>query len=108
MQTLSFLCIFGCAGESDRGKRPMMTKIATDKSDVTILTSDNPKTEDPLDILDDMLAGVGWTMQEYLKHGENDYYPPLPNGNRIFLHDIRRVAVRCAVAMGKEGDIVVR
>ncbi|KAK0586541.1 hypothetical protein LWI29_008644 [Acer saccharum] len=101
------ITVIGCAGESDRGKRPMMTKIATDKSDVTILTSDNPKTEDPLDILDDMLAGVGWTMQEYLKHGENDYYPPLPNGNRIFLHDIRRVAVRCAVAMGEEGDIVV-
>ncbi|XP_031278374.1 UDP-N-acetylmuramoyl-L-alanyl-D-glutamate--2,6-diaminopimelate ligase MurE homolog, chloroplastic [Pistacia vera] len=101
------ITVFGCAGESDRGKRPMMTKIATDKSDVTILTSDNPKTEDPLDILDDMLAGVGWTMQEYLKHGENDYYPPLPNGHRLFLHDIRRVAVRCAVAMGEEGDMVV-
>lgn len=60
-----------------------------------------------VDILDDMLAGVGWTMQDYLKHGENDYYPPLPNGHRLFLHDIRRVAVRCAVAMGEEGDIVV-
>lgn len=60
-----------------------------------------------MDILDDMLAGVGWTMQEYLKHGENDYYPPLPNGHRLFLHDIRRVAVRCAVAMGEEGDMVV-
>lgn len=54
-----------------------------------------------------MLAGVGWTMQDYLKHGENDYYPPLPNGHRLFLHDIRRVAVRCAVAMGEEGDMVV-
>lgn len=61
----------------------------------------------PVDILDDMLAGVGWTMQEYLKYGENDYYPPLPNGHRLFLHDIRRVAVRCAVAMGEEGDMVV-
>jgi len=60
-----------------------------------------------VDILDDMLAGVGWSMQEYLKHGENDYYPPLPNGHRLFLHDIRRVAVRCAVAMGEEGDMVV-
>ncbi|KAF6175096.1 hypothetical protein GIB67_022777 [Kingdonia uniflora] len=98
---------FGCAGEGDRGKRPMMAKIATEKSDVTILTSDNPKTEDPLDILDDMLAGVGWTMQDYLKYGENDYYPPLPNGHRLFLHDIRRVAVRAAVAMGEEGDMVV-
>ncbi|XP_062029700.1 UDP-N-acetylmuramoyl-L-alanyl-D-glutamate--2,6-diaminopimelate ligase MurE homolog, chloroplastic [Rosa rugosa] len=101
------ITVIGCPGESDRGKRPMMAKIATDKSDVTILTSDNPKNEDPLDILDDMLAGIGWTMQEYLKHGENDYYPPLPNGHRIFLHDIRRVAVRCAVAMGEEGDMVV-
>lgn len=44
---VSLLEVFGCAGESDRGKRPIMAKIATDKSDVTILTSDNPKTEDP-------------------------------------------------------------
>ncbi|RVW16337.1 UDP-N-acetylmuramoyl-L-alanyl-D-glutamate--2,6-diaminopimelate ligase MurE-like, chloroplastic [Vitis vinifera] len=88
--------------QSDRGKRPIMTKIATDKSDVVILTSDNPKNEDPLDILDDMLAGVGWTMHDYLKYGANDYYPPLPNGHRLFLHDIRRVAVRAAVAMGEE------
>lgn len=60
-----------------------------------------------VDILDDMLAGIGWTMQDYLKHGENDYYPPLSNGHRIFLHDIRRVAVRAAVAMGEEGDVIV-
>ncbi|XP_022157096.1 uncharacterized protein LOC111023902 [Momordica charantia] len=101
------ITVFGCCGEHERGKRPVMAKIATDKSDVTILTSDNPGNEDPLDILDDMLAGIGWTMQEYLKHGENDYYPPLSNGHRIFLHDIRRVAVRAAVAMGEEGDVVV-
>ncbi|WCJ26297.1 UDP-N-acetylmuramoyl-L-alanyl-D-glutamate--2 6-diaminopimelate ligase [Euphorbia peplus] len=101
------ITVIGCTGGEERGKRPLMTKIATEKSEVTMLTSDNPKNEDPLDILDDMLAGVGWSMQEYLKYGENDYYPPLPNGHRIFLHDIRRVAVRCAVAMGEEGDMVV-
>lgn len=39
--------VIGCPGESDRGKRPMMAKIATDKSEVTMLTSDNPKSEDP-------------------------------------------------------------
>ncbi|KAJ8768584.1 hypothetical protein K2173_022702 [Erythroxylum novogranatense] len=101
------ITVIGCPGKIERGKRPMMTKIATDKSEVTMLTSDNPRNEDPLDILDDMLAGVGWSMQDYLKYGENDYYPPLPNGHRLFLHDIRRVAVRCAVAMGEEGDMVV-
>ncbi|PSS04180.1 UDP-N-acetylmuramoyl-L-alanyl-D-glutamate--2, 6-diaminopimelate ligase [Actinidia chinensis var. chinensis] len=101
------ITVIGCGGDRDRGKRPIMAKIATDKSDVTLLTSDNPRSEDPLDILDDMLAGVGWTMQDYLKYGENDYYPPLPNGHRLFLHDIRRVAVRAAVAMGEEGDMIV-
>ncbi|MQL90721.1 hypothetical protein Taro_023332, partial [Colocasia esculenta] len=101
------ITVIGCEGERDRGKRPLMTKIAINKSDVVMLTSDNPRTEDPLDILDDMLAGVGWTMQDYLRHGENDYYPPLPNGCRLFLHDIRRIAVRAAVAMGEEGDVVV-
>lgn len=60
-----------------------------------------------VDILDDMLAGIGWTMQDYLKHQADDYHPPLPNGHRVFLHDIRRVAVRSAVAMGEDGDIVV-
>ncbi|XP_074317722.1 UDP-N-acetylmuramoyl-L-alanyl-D-glutamate--2,6-diaminopimelate ligase MurE homolog, chloroplastic [Silene latifolia] len=101
------ITVIGSSGEQERGKRPLLTKIATDKSDVTMLTSDNPRNEDPLDILDDMLSGIGWTMQDYLKHGENDYYPPLSNGHRLFLHDIRRVAVRCAVAMGEEGDMVV-
>ncbi|WJX53959.1 hypothetical protein P8452_39897 [Trifolium repens] len=107
LQPRRIITVIGCCGEDERGKRPLMTKIATDKSEVTMLTSDNPKGEDPLDILDDMLAGIGWTMQEYLKYGENDYYPPLPNGHRLFLHDIRRVAVRAAVAMGEEGDVVV-
>uniref|UniRef100_A0A1D1YU96 UDP-N-acetylmuramoyl-L-alanyl-D-glutamate--2,6-diaminopimelate ligase MurE homolog, chloroplastic n=1 Tax=Anthurium amnicola TaxID=1678845 RepID=A0A1D1YU96_9ARAE len=101
------ITVFGCGGDKDRGKRPMMTKIVTDRSDVAILTSDNPRTEDPLDILDDMLVGVGWTMQDYLRRTENDSYLPLPNGCKLLLHGIRRVAVQTAVAMGEEGDVVV-
>ncbi|XP_029123374.1 UDP-N-acetylmuramoyl-L-alanyl-D-glutamate--2,6-diaminopimelate ligase MurE homolog, chloroplastic isoform X2 [Elaeis guineensis] len=100
------ITVFGCAGESDRGKRSMMTKIATDKSEVVFLTSDNPKTEHPLDILDDMLAGVGWTMQDYVQYGKSGCCPPLPNGHKLFVHDIRRVAIRAAVAMAEKGDIV--
>ncbi|XP_020080042.1 uncharacterized protein LOC109703730 [Ananas comosus] len=101
------ITVVGCAGESDKGKRPIMTELAVDKSEVVILTSDNPKTENPLNILDDMLAGVGWTMHDYVHYCKNDYYPPLPNGHRLFVHDNRRVAVRAAIAMAEKGDIVV-
>ncbi|KAL3681442.1 hypothetical protein R1sor_024398 [Riccia sorocarpa] len=101
------ITVVGCGGDRDKGKRPIMAKIATEKSDVCIFTSDNPRTEDPLDILDDMLAGVGWSMEEYLKWGETDYYPPLPNGHRLYVYDIRTIAVRAGVAMGEEGDAVV-
>lgn len=61
----------------------------------------------PVNILDDMLAGVGWTVQDYLKYGENDCYPPLPNDHELFLHDNRQVAIRAAVTMAEEGDMVV-
>nr|CAD1821010.1 unnamed protein product [Ananas comosus var. bracteatus] len=100
------ITVVGCAGESDKGKRPIMTELAVNKSEVVILTSDNPKTENPLNILDDMLAGVGWTMHDYVHYCKNDYYPPLPNGHRLFVHDNRRVAVRAAIAMAEKGDIV--
>lgn len=60
-----------------------------------------------MNILNDMLAGVGWTLQSYVQFGKNNYYPPLPNGHKLFVHDRRRVAVRAAMAMADNGDIVV-
>ncbi|MGC9325034.1 MAG: UDP-N-acetylmuramoyl-L-alanyl-D-glutamate--2,6-diaminopimelate ligase [Desulfomonilia bacterium] len=52
------ICVFGCGGDRDKTKRPLMGKIASSYSDVTIVTSDNPRTEDPSSIIEDILTGI--------------------------------------------------
>ncbi len=84
------LCVMGCGGNRDRTKRPKMGAIAAELSDIVILTSDNPRNEDPLAILDDILAGV----------------PKEKFSTTTVLAD-RREAIRYAVGQAQSGDIVL-
>ena len=88
--TQQLITVVGCGGDRDRTKRPEMAQIASKGSDKLVLTSDNPRTEKPESILDDMEAGL--TPQE-LSH-------------TVRITD-RRQAIRTACMMAKEGDIIL-
>jgi UDP-N-acetylmuramoyl-L-alanyl-D-glutamate--2,6-diaminopimelate ligase len=81
--------VFGCGGDRDRGKRPWMGEVATRLADSTILTSDNPRSEDPLGILAEIEAGARRS-----------------NGAFVVESD-RRLAIRKALAEAGAGDVVL-
>lgn len=82
------ICVFGCGGDRDRTKRPKMGKIAAELADLAVVTSDNPRTEDPEKILEDILAGIPDTVQ------------PLVIGDRA-------TAIRTAILQAQPGDGVL-
>lgn len=83
------LTVFGCGGDRDKDKRPRMAKVVSEWSDVTIATSDNPRTEDPEAILDDVEAGISGTRTQYLREAD------------------RRSAIRLALSLAEPDDIVL-
>ena len=83
------ISVFGCGGDRDPVKRPIMGRIGVALSDLAIITSDNPRTEQPLAIIEDILKGVNQELGEY-----------------IVMED-RRAAIRYAMDIGKKDDIIV-
>ncbi|NCB67749.1 MAG: UDP-N-acetylmuramoyl-L-alanyl-D-glutamate--2,6-diaminopimelate ligase [Bacteroidia bacterium] len=84
------ITVVGCGGNRDKGKRPMMAREAVDGSWKAILTSDNPRFEDPQDILNDMLAGLDVTQKS----------------KSLTIAD-RREAIKTACAIAQKGDVVL-
>jgi UDP-N-acetylmuramoyl-L-alanyl-D-glutamate--2,6-diaminopimelate ligase len=87
------IIVLGCGGDRDRAKRPMMGAAAASLADVAVLTSDNPRSEDPLAILSEMLSGV--------------LTVPEVDRARIVIEPDRAAAIGCAIGMGSKGDVVV-
>jgi len=81
--------VFGCGGDRDKAKRPLMGQIATELSDFTIITSDNPRTEEPGSIIDDIVSGIS---------DLNSSYKTLEN---------RREAICLALDTLEAGDVLV-
>ncbi|MEA2555431.1 MAG: UDP-N-acetylmuramoyl-L-alanyl-D-glutamate--2,6-diaminopimelate ligase, partial [Actinomycetota bacterium] len=83
------ICVFGCGGDRDRAKRPLMGAAATGSADLTVITSDNPRSEDPLEIIRQIEAGAA-------------------AGGGAFVSEVdRRAAIRLAVRRAGTGDAVV-
>ena len=84
------ISVVGAGGDRDKSKRPEMALIAAEKSNRLILTSDNPRSENPVAIIDDMEAGV-----------------PADRKNTCLRISNRKEAIKTAVALAKEGDIIL-
>ncbi len=85
------ICVFGCGGNRDKGKRPLMGRAVANGADDVWITSDNPRNEDPHHIIDDILAGVGGARPDKQAHVEPD----------------RARAIFEAIGGARQGDVVL-
>jgi UDP-N-acetylmuramoyl-L-alanyl-D-glutamate--2,6-diaminopimelate ligase len=88
----NIIVVFGCGGDRDRGKRKEMARVALERGDFTVITSDNPRTEDPKRIVEDILAGVPSSAKE-----NQDY--------RVIVD--RRQAIEYAIENARSGDLIL-
>ena len=93
LQKHRIITVFGCGGDRDTGKRPKMGQVAVRHSDLAILTSDNPRTEDPMTILQDIEQGI--------------LQVPQPMRSEYRMIPDRREAIEAAIAAAEEKDIVL-
>ncbi|RPJ15353.1 MAG: UDP-N-acetylmuramoyl-L-alanyl-D-glutamate--2,6-diaminopimelate ligase [Desulfobacteraceae bacterium] len=98
------ICIFGCGGDRDRTKRPLMGEIAATLSDIAVITSDNPRTENPSDIIKEITDGV--------TRKKIDRYDPLEltrdfNGRGYVTEPDRERAIRLGISASRPGDTVL-
>ena len=92
------IIVFGAGGDRDRRKRPLMAEAASRLADIAIVTSDNPRSEDPASIIEDILAGIPESRLTETKHGEPT----------VLVEQDRRTAIRHSVLMATQpGDLVL-
>jgi UDP-N-acetylmuramoyl-L-alanyl-D-glutamate--2,6-diaminopimelate ligase len=101
------IAVFGCGGDRDRGKRPLMGEAAARLSDVAVLTSDNPRSEDPLKILEEVETGVRQTGMKKLRDSKPGTRNPEPETGFYFVEPDRRAAIRLALSRARAGDLVL-
>ena len=89
-QAAQVITVVGCGGNRDKGKRPIMARIAFENSTQLILTSDNPRDEEPQTILQDMAAGL--TAEEL---------------HRVLIIEDRASAIKTACTLARQGDVVL-
>jgi UDP-N-acetylmuramoyl-L-alanyl-D-glutamate--2,6-diaminopimelate ligase len=94
LKTHRIITVFGCGGDRDRGKRPKMGRAAVEYSDVVVLTSDNPRTEDPMAILQEVAVGV----RDALQRRSHVQYRLIQD---------RREAIAAAIREARSGDMVL-
>jgi UDP-N-acetylmuramoyl-L-alanyl-D-glutamate--2,6-diaminopimelate ligase len=106
------LCVFGAGGDRDRGKRPLMGEIAARLADVTVVTSDNPRSEDPERIIEEILDGVTSAPGEVgayaaaVGHGSSSVRSGSSEQGVRAISD-RRAAIEETIACARQGDVVV-